>query len=641
MDEFKQEVFLGRKARAEAADEDDDDLRKKDSVIFFSQPQKRKFDHTRSLSSQLNAQQREKIGQLANFFDSQLGAYTPGFSTPMSEPIGDPAPPPARGSSASAPMDRSTTLPAKRSSEPPTLSTVAKGRAYQSAEFISLSPTSTRGAPPASDFNTADAELITKFAIDDSVGSQVLDGTTTQDAKHAAAQRELFSLISANDSLEKNNLQLQKRLAELEHNLQSQQSRRHRRLPSGMRHLPQNLQDAQEKIEKLETHNRLLAVELSHLRQAMEEEKEVVSEVELVNQKKKKPRRNRLSMQLMQDFVDKAKQDEKPLLRIQQLEMEVQELVTHCHKKDRKIKELELELNTRSRAELEVLKTAEEDQQRLSAVKKNLTGVQVRLRSTTNENQALRDRARSLNEKTQDQEMKLREFEARLVEEREAKRLADLEKERLTEQLESMGVEKVRQDKTFMNLFDEMMFDDDDDSEYDRQDTNMSGIEQITIITNAETEHSEALDPVYEDDVTLLRSDEPAGNSEELRLHKDAMMKTKPTRQPPAIPKGPAPKLTQEQEAERLAQSEMEFFYMTSIAVKMNLSEFYGVDEIVTADAHKLYRDVKNLKVPMNKFYLYVEDSLRREYSLPGLAFRMKDPKKANYLKGQKGCSIM
>jgi len=99
--------------------------------------------------------------------------------------------------------------------------------------------------------------------------------------------------------------------------------------------------------------------------------------------------------------------------------------------------------------------------------------------------------------------------------------------------------------------------------------------------------------------------------------------------------------LTLEEQEKRMTKAAEEFFFMTTIAVRMNLAEQYDDEDIMTAKPRVLWEMCKKLQIPMNKFYLYIEQSLREQFNLPELAFRLLEPKKSLISKEVSKCSIM
>jgi len=73
---------------------------------------------------------------------------------------------------------------------------------------------------------------------------------------------------------------------------------------------------------------------------------------------------------------------------------------------------------------------------------------------------------------------------------------------------------------------------------------------------------------------------------------------------------------------EQSNQADYEYFLMCSIAVRMNLAELYHEDEIMAVDSSKLWQGCQISEIPMNRYYLYIEDNLREEFGLPKLSYR-------------------
>jgi len=84
---------------------------------------------------------------------------------------------------------------------------------------------------------------------------------------------------------------------------------------------------------------------------------------------------------------------------------------------------------------------------------------------------------------------------------------------------------------------------------------------------------------------------------------------------------------------DHVAESQKQYFHMTTITIKMNLVELYGKKEIMDDNPHEMWKNCKALQIPMNKYNLYIEDTLRNKHGLPELAFRLKDHLNAPYKK--------
>jgi len=64
----------------------------------------------------------------------------------------------------------------------------------------------------------------------------------------------------------------------------------------------------------------------------------------------------------------------------------------------------------------------------------------------------------------------------------------------------------------------------------------------------------------------------------------------------------------------------MEFFYLTCIAVKMNLEEMYPDCSEVTAESPiELYKLAQRESIPMNKFCVWMEEKIREKFNLDDL----------------------
>merc|ERR1712060_315462 len=260
---------------------------------------------------------------------------------------------------------------------------------------------------------------------------------------------------------------------------------------------------------------------------------------------------------------------------------------------------------------------------------------------------ALKHRASILANQVEDKSSELRQMEERLAWEKEAVRLADIEKERLAKKLEELGIEKIRQDKNFMNLFDEM-FEDSSEEAADEHKLANQHYEDIVVFQQPGLETANYVE-------TDMERYSESGTAAQSPKYGQQRKKSKPDYEPPAPPRpvltvkqssrvGNFKKtkaLSPEEQDDRMTKAAEEFFLMTTISVRMNLAEYYKNEDIMTADTKMLWEMCKKLQVPMNKFYLYIEECIRSEFNLPGLAYRLKQPKKSIYNKPGTKCSIM
>merc|ERR1719317_1583104 len=61
---------------------------------------------------------------------------------------------------------------------------------------------------------------------------------------------------------------------------------------------------------------------------------------------------------------------------------------------------------------------------------------------------------------------------------------------------------------------------------------------------------------------------------------------------------------------------ETKFFHMTTLTVKMNLADQYGKSEIMNENPHELWKNCEALQIPMNKFNLYIENTIMPDHRL-------------------------
>merc|ERR1712060_632455 len=185
----------------------------------------------------------------------------------------------------------------------------------------------------------------------------------------------------------------------------------------------------------------------------------------------------------------------------------------------------------------------------------------------------------------------------------------------MTEKYEKLAREKDSNDKTFMNLYDEVI---------------PGG--------KVEVREGDSGDDCSERQVERSQEDQIEGycylgceQSIQARSRK-----SKPTRAPPPVPSEPA-KIhrtfeikansgfmaeNENNEAKRINHAAYEYFLMCSMAVRMNLAEVYQEDEIMDVDSGKLWQVCQISNIPMNKYYFYIENALREELGLPTLSYQ-------------------
>lgn len=522
---------------------------KKGTSLKLGRALKPGYDKKRCISVQLKSKQLDKISTLASIFQ-----------------------PTARESAPATMLGTQT-------------KNILSRAAYSKSDYISLSPTG-EFTPKFSDSQRMDTDRPHILAL-------------ATDEERDTAQQELFDLINDHDYLKALSLEQQNKIVELESHVEELEEELQLKRPDTAHAKERNLilegYDAKSKqIAELDTYNRLLALEVTQLREELEhlDNKDHHSHL---------PGKG-FATQLLTGFIkDNGISNVENDLQIKALEMEIQDLHRVIQQKDSQIQKLVLELESRDVRKLSV----EHDLDNQSKLQNKYEN---RLRKVSVENEDLRGHASELEYKVQNQNNLLQFLEQKLAEEQEVVRIADVEKERMRKKLKEMAVEKRKQNVTFMNLFDELMVDGDEF----REET-PSGINEDDVFVSYETGTERSED--YSGPVVRFSSKRSnmAGDG---RLSKMEA-------------------LTPAEQQQRLHKAAEEFFLMTTISVRMNLAEFYGKDEVMTANMNEMWKRCLAMQVPMHKYYLFVEVELRRDFDLPDLAFRLNNPKKSPY------CSIM
>jgi len=520
-------------------------LSKGNSIKVKRARKKPDYDKKRCISVQLRQEQLNKIGTLASMLDKTERVSAPGAES--------------------------------RSRD-------AHRAAYSQIDYIALSPT---------------AEISAKF-------SETLHSETTKrhiltlasDEERENAEKELFDLINDYDELKANSLAQQQTIVKLE--IQVEQLEEELKLKSlsteqVMDHklLTESYQEKTKKITELDVHNRLLALEVTQLREELEKHTTKEGHSHLPGKG--------IAAQLLTGFIkDNVVFDEEKDLQMKALEMEILGLQRLLQQKDNQINKLVFELECRDVRRM----TIEEE---LNSNSKQENKYKKRLHKASAENQNLQHRASVLEHKLETQDTIIKVMEQKLAEEQEVGRIADVEKERMRKKLQELGVERRRQDVTFMNLFDELMVDGE---EFKRE-------ESIS---------------AYREDGVLISFAEDTENEE--GLYSPAMRFSSRRSNLLMSPSKRKTNLSAVDEKQRMDKAAEEFFVMTTISIQLSLAEFYRMDEVL-ADSKALWKKCLSLETPMHRYYLFIEDELRRNYDLPGLAYRLDNPKKNPY------CSVM
>jgi len=306
---------------------------------------------------------------------------------------------------------------------------------------------------------------------------------------------------------------------------------------------------------------------------------------------------------------------------VQTLQQKIDELHGLVLGKDNKIKDLKELIQVKELGLMEFRTTVDETQRRQTHAENELV-------AASRETDKLRHITNLLQDKVKNRNNELEEIKQKIEVEKEVTGLLQVEKKMMTEKYEELvAYEKVSDDKTIIGLlYDELI---------PGQNVEVPAENSEESCSNCQVENSH-----------LLRAEGYCYLGFE-QSNKTGR-KCKPTRAPPPIPNQTVKicKVGKNEEesgnlvAERIDNSELlnqagyEYFVMCSIAVRMNLAEVYDKDEVMAVDTAKLWDEWQLCHIPMNKYYLYIEDALREEFGLPKFSHKesrsMERPIKAN-----------
>jgi len=339
-----------------------------------------------------------------------------------------------------------------------------------------------------------------------------------------------------------------------------------------------------------------LTVEVDTLRQVIQEQSETLQATRMGEPLPASRSSTHLVMNLMNDTSEAD-------VHIEALRQKINELSRIVKEKDNAIKDLKEVLHSKDLGLMEIERTIDETCRRH-------TNVEDELNAKSHEMDALRHRASILQDTVENRNHELQAMEQELEAEKEATRIVQVEKERVLKKYEALAKEKSSKDKTFMHLYDEL--------------APVPSLRYSEV--DSEFKDSEGCEATYTD-----YGSEGYCHLEFNRDTRRRSRKSKPTRLPPPVPspslksinsgktKGDieSPKDDESDETKRLNQADYEYFLMSSIAVRMNLATQYKKDEIMAVDLGKMWEVCRNSQIPMNKYYLYIEDALRAEFNLP------------------------
>jgi len=241
------------------------------------------------------------------------------------------------------------------------------------------------------------------------------------------------------------------------------------------------------------------------------------------------------------------------------------------------------------------------------------TQVEDELEAASREAFNLRHMTNELQNTVENKNNELQEMKLKLQAEKEVTKILQMEKEIILEKYEEQAREKALNEKTLTHNHDEVV---------------PAGDVECTDFDSEEN--------FFERQVEYTQEDGVEGYCY-LGLEQNTQRrKTKPSRAPPPVPSQsgrihPAVKVRAESgvgaenwndEVKQSNQAAYEYFSMCSIAVCMNLAEQYNKDEILASDSGKLWELCQISQIPMNKYYFYIENALRKEFGLPSLSYQ-------------------
>jgi len=290
----------------------------------------------------------------------------------------------------------------------------------------------------------------------------------------------------------------------------------------------------------------------------------------------------------------------------QKLQQKIDDLSRVVIEKDNEIKDLTEALQIKELGVMEFRRTVEETHRRQTRVEEELV-------ATSHEADQLRQMASMLQDTVEIRNNELHEMKQKLETEIEVTTILKAEKKMMTEKYEELAQKKVSNDKTFMDLYDELV----------------PGAKVEVPEMDFEENCSDQIEYSIEDRVEGYCY---LGFEQSIQTR---ARKFKPTHAPPPVPIQPVrinngEKIKTESrivtenendEMNRLNEANYEYFLMCSIAVRMNLAEMYNRDEIMTVNSGKLWQVCQISHIPMNKYYFYIEDALREKFGLPKLSY--------------------
>jgi len=349
---------------------------------------------------------------------------------------------------------------------------------------------------------------------------------------------------------------------------------------------------AEKKIVSLEMDNLKMSVEIENLQQVIQDLEERLQVVNLKEPGESPATRLLKNFENGNDMIIRDKDEQ-----IWAFQQKINDLNREVTEKHMEVKQLKQQLHIKDLNLMEL-------ETKVDETSKWKTDVEDKLETATRVMCNLKQQTTELWDTAKDRDSKLLSLEQLLADEKEAARAARIEKDRVMEKLQEFRPQKDIEDKTFMDLYDEIV---------------------PTINTQLIEDESERYwsEGCQVDDTTEIEGYCHLEFNQNRR--KTSTRKSKPLRAPPPIPTRKSTSISSckwGSETKHSNQFDYEYFYMSSIAVRMSLEALFKNDEMMAFDVEKLWRVSRDSQVPMNTYYFYIERHMRKEFNLPAMDCR-------------------
>jgi len=350
---------------------------------------------------------------------------------------------------------------------------------------------------------------------------------------------------------------------------------------------------AEKKIVSLEVDNLQMSVEIENLQQVIQDLEERLQRANLEEPGGSPGTKMLMNLDNGNDLIIRDKDEQ-----IWAFQQKINDLNKEVLEKQTEVKQLKQQLQIKDLNLMEL-------ESAINETSRWKTNVEDKLDAASREMCNLKQQTTELEDTAKDRDSKLISLEQLLEAEKEVARAARIEKDRVMEKLQEFRTQKDKQDKTFMDLYDELT----------------PTINAQLMEDESERYWSEGCqvdDPTELEGYCHLELDQ--------NCRRTPRRKSKPLREPPPIPTMKSTSISScgrvSSETKPLNQADYEYFLMSSIAVRMNLEALFKNDEIMTVDVDKMWRVSRVSQVPMNAYYFYIERQLRKEFNLPAMDCR-------------------